>query len=130
MRWPERADLGETAVTAASTPLRSSEDGAAPTNGALRLGTYRPIWAAPEVEISPVLQYTIAHQQVELSPEDAQRLGVTHGDAVDVAQNGTRLRATAAVRSGVPPGAAFLADGIADDSANALTEPLIEVIKP
>ncbi len=55
---------------------------------------------------------------------------MTHGDTVDVAQNGTRLRATAAVRSGVPQGAAFLADGIADDSANALTEPLIEVIKP
>ena len=31
-----------------------------PANGALRLGTYRPIWAAPEVEISPALQYTIA----------------------------------------------------------------------
>jgi hypothetical protein len=47
-----------------------------------------------------------------------------------VAQNGTRLKAKAAVRSGVQPGTAFLATGIAEDSANELTEPFIEVIKP
>ncbi len=101
----------------------------APSNGALRLGTYRPIWAAPEVEISPALHHTIARQQIELSPEDAQRLGIDHGESVDVAQNGTRLRARAAVRSGVPAGSAFLADGIASESANTLTETLIEVHK-
>jgi hypothetical protein len=48
---------------------------------------------------------------------------------VIVAQNGTRLHATALVRSDVPAGSAFLADGIAVDSANRLTEPLIEVVK-
>ncbi len=99
-------------------------------NGALRLGTYRPIWAAPEVEISPALQYTIARQQLELSPEDADRLGLAGGETVEVAQNGTRLTATARVRSGVPAGTAFLAEGIARDSANALTEPVVEVIRP
>jgi hypothetical protein len=46
-----------------------------------------------------------------------------------VAQNGTRLAATALIRSSVPAGSAFLADGIAHDSANALTESLIEVTK-
>jgi NADH-quinone oxidoreductase subunit G len=99
-------------------------------NGALRLGTYRPIWASPEVEISPALQYTIATQQAELSPEDAARLGVGSGDRLEVAQNGTRLSATAAVRSDVPPGTVFLATGIASDSANAFTEPTVEVRKP
>ncbi|HEY1592542.1 MAG TPA: NADH-quinone oxidoreductase subunit NuoG [Solirubrobacteraceae bacterium] len=102
----------------------------APANGGLRLGTYRPIWASPEVEISPSLQYTIAHQQAELSPEDAARLGIASGDTIEVSQNGTRLSAAAVVRSGVPEGTVFLATGIAQDSANALTEPTVEISKP
>ncbi len=97
---------------------------------ALRLGRYRPIWAAPEVEISPALHFAIASQQVELSPEDARRLSISSGDEVTVAQNGTRLRARAQVRSGVPEGTSFLADGIESDSANALTEPTIHLSKP
>jgi NADH-quinone oxidoreductase subunit G len=110
---------------------RAPTDGraAAPSNGALRLGTYRSIWASPEVEISPALRYTVARQQVELSPEDAQRLGIAGGDAIEISQNGTTLRGSAHVRSGVPAGTAFLADGIADGSANALTEPVVEVHK-
>jgi NADH-quinone oxidoreductase subunit G len=129
VRWPERgaaSSLPAGRLPGAPAPAHASP---AITNGELRLGRYRSIWASPEVEISPALQYTIARQQIELSPSDAARLGVTHGDTVHVAQNGTRLRATAAVRTGVPDGAAFLADGIASDSANALTEPLIEVTK-
>src|SRR5207248_150120 len=98
-----------------------------PGDGALRLGTYRPIWAAPEVEVSPALHYTIARQHVELSPRDAERLRVTHGETVTVSQNGTALKATAHVRADVPAGTAFLAEGIAADSANALTEQAIEV---
>ena len=103
---------------------------AALTNGHLRLGTYRPIWASPECEISPALKFLIPEQQVELSPEDARRLGVLHGEEVLVAQNGTRLAAKAFVRSAVPAGSAFLADGLSVQSANVLTESLIEVIKP
>jgi anaerobic selenocysteine-containing dehydrogenase len=102
---------------------------AAPQTGHLRLGRYRPIWAAPEVELSPALHFAVSHQQVELSPDDAIRLGIGQGEAVEISQNGTRLKATAAVRSGVQPGAAFLAEGIATDSANALTEQTIEVRK-
>jgi anaerobic selenocysteine-containing dehydrogenase len=94
------------------------------------LGRYKPIWADPQVEISPALQYTIARQQVELSPEDAARLGISSGQTVEIAQNGTRLSGTAQVRSGVPEGTVFLAEGIASDSANALTENTIEVRKP
>jgi NADH-quinone oxidoreductase subunit G len=99
-------------------------------DGALRLGRYRPIWADPQVEISPALHFAIARQQVELSPEDARRLGVASGQTVEIAQNGTRLSGTILVRSGVPQGVAFLAEGIAADSANALTEPTIDVRKP
>jgi NADH-quinone oxidoreductase subunit G len=114
---------------AASTRKAAPEPPAADANGALRLGTYRSIWAAPEVEISPALKFAVARQQVELSPEDASRLGIGNGDAVEVSQNGTTLRGSAQVRSGVPAGTAFLADGIADGSANAFTEPVVEVLK-
>ena len=41
-----------------------------------------------------------------------------------IRQNGTLLNGTAHVRTGIPEGAAFLADGIASESANRLTEPL------
>jgi hypothetical protein len=46
-----------------------------------------------------------------------------------VGSNGTRVYATAVVRSNVPAGSAFLAEGLRADSANALTESLIEVHK-
>ncbi len=137
VRWPERAQAAS--LTAGGGALE--RDPAQPTppaspassNGHLRLGTYRPIWAAPECEISPALKFLIPEQQVELSPEDAQRLGVLHGEDVVVAQNGSRVNAKAFVRSAVPAGSAFLADGLAAQSANVLTGAAgieIEVIKP
>ena len=134
VRWPELEVASElpaptSDVARPATAGKPASNGA-PSNGALRLGTYRSIWAAPEVEISPALKFTVARQQVELSPEDARRLGIGNGDAIDVAQNGTRLRGSAHVRSGVPAGTVFLADGIADESANALTERVVEVSKP
>jgi NADH-quinone oxidoreductase subunit G len=135
LRWPGRAEASEMPAPAVlpqpTVPTPPAQRGPVParasTNGALRLGTYRSIWAAPEVEISPALKFTIARQQVELSPEDARRLGIGGGDAIEVAQNGTRLPGTAHVRTGVPPGVAFLAEGIAVGSANVFTDPIIEV---
>ena len=145
VRWPE-LDVASELPAPASSPARPAAAASAGTayaaapanangagassNGALRLGTYRSIWAAPEVEISPSLKFTVARQQVELSPEDAARLGIGNGEAVAVSQNGTTVRGTAHVRSGVPAGTAFLADGIADESANALTDRVVEVSKP
>ncbi|MGH2843003.1 MAG: molybdopterin dinucleotide binding domain-containing protein, partial [Solirubrobacteraceae bacterium] len=96
-------------------------------DGRLRLGTYRPSWAGPDVELSPALAFTVAEQLVELAPQDADRLGIRNGERVQVAQNGTRLHGRAAIRTGVPEGIAFLATGIAQESANALTEAHVEV---
>jgi NADH-quinone oxidoreductase subunit G len=134
VRWPETDaaaafPAGDTQPS--STPINPYSPAAQTTNGhaPLRLGTYRPIWASPEVEVSPALKYLAVQQQLELAPEDAQRLGVAHGDEVQVAQNGHRVLAKATIRTGVPVGSAFLADGISAQSANALTEPLIEVRK-
>jgi NADH-quinone oxidoreductase subunit G len=134
VRWPSRSQAS--AMPAGERPVAgepktaATAQAAAPRNGSLKLGRYRSIWASPEVEISPALHYTIAHQQIELAPEDATRLGIANGETVEVSQNGTRLQGRAAVRTGVPAGVAFLAEGIAADSANLLTEDEIEVRKP
>jgi NADH-quinone oxidoreductase subunit G len=129
VRWPEREQASAYVVGDKAAIDRQISQTAPSPNGALRLGTYKPIWAAPEVEISPSLHFTIARQQAELSPEDARRLSISSGDLLEVSQNGTRLEAAAAVRSGIPEGTVFLATGIAQDSANALTEPHVEVRK-
>ena len=60
-----------------------------PGDGKLRLGTYRPLWAAKEVDLSPALQFIRARQIAELSPADAAALGINEGDRVEVG-NGTR----------------------------------------
>ena len=130
VRWPARAQasaMPDGPASFAGGAAAATANQTEHQNGHLRLGTYRPIWASPQVEISPALRYTIAEQLVELAPEDAQRLGIATGTPVEVAANGTRVRGRAHVRTGVPAGTAFLADGLAEESANALTEPLIEV---
>ncbi|MGI8429484.1 MAG: NADH-quinone oxidoreductase subunit NuoG [Solirubrobacteraceae bacterium] len=125
-RWPAPAEEASPRLEPAPPDRTAERSG----NGALRLGTYRPIWASPEVEISPALKFLAARQQVELSPQDAQRLEIATGDGVRIVQNGTRLSAVAAVRTGVPVGTAFLADGIATDSANRMTGSMVEVSLP
>jgi NADH-quinone oxidoreductase subunit G len=127
-RWPARpasaawpsADTGPFGLEAPLHP---------PTpNGALRLGTFRSIWASPAVELSPSLKFLRQHQRAELSPADAQRLGVAHGAPVTVGADGSRVSATAVLRSGVPVGTVFLEDGIPQDSASELDGGLVEVV--
>jgi NADH-quinone oxidoreductase subunit G len=118
--WPE-ADLG---------PFGLEAPPYAPVpNGALRLGTFRSIWAAAEVELSPALKFLRAHQRAELSPVDAQRLGIGHGDHVIVASNGTRVEAVATLRAAVPEGTVFLESGIGGEhSASELDASLVEIL--
>jgi NADH-quinone oxidoreductase subunit G len=113
--------------SAPAAPLPSRTEA---LNGALRVGRYRPIWASPEVEISPSLQFLVPEQHVELSPGDAARLGVKPDETVEVATNGTAIRATVAIRTGVRPGTAFVADGLAENSANVLTGATVEIRRP
>jgi NADH-quinone oxidoreductase subunit G len=86
LRWPERAPAGAALPgddqPSVALPTGEPEPPARARNGALRLGRYRPIWAAPEVEISPALHYLVPEQQLELSVEDAQRLQIVNGEAV------------------------------------------------
>ncbi len=117
------------AKSVASEPPTEDSPASTAPNGHLVAGIYRSIWASAEVDISPALAFTVAEQLVELSPQDAERLGIEQGADVEVAQNGTRLHGKAAIRTGVPVGSVFLATGIARDSANALDELLVEVAK-
>jgi NADH-quinone oxidoreductase subunit G len=127
VRWPARPEAA--AWPAADTgPFGIETPPHAPTpNGALRLGTFRSIWAAPQVELSPALKFLRQHQRAELSPADAERLGVAHGDRVTVGSNGHRVHATVSLRAAVPEGTVFLETGIRADSANALDAGLVEV---
>jgi NADH-quinone oxidoreductase subunit G len=92
----------------------------------LRLGTYRPLWAHKDVDLSPALQFIRAKQVVELSPADAAARGVGDGDRVEIG-NGTRIPATARVRAAVPAGSVFVAEGVAEHNANVLTHGIVEV---
>jgi NADH-quinone oxidoreductase subunit G len=124
LRWP----AGEAAGTwpaadaaAADAPLETPAAGP-DANGRLRLGTYRSVWAGPEVAASPALAFLKARTRVELSPTDAKRLQVFDGDKVLVGSDGAAVGAVASVRAAVPPGSAFL-------EGNAVDGPLVEIRK-
>ena len=104
VRWPERAQAAAFPAAADAGPFAlEAPPAAASPNGQLRLGTFRSIWAAPEVQVSPALKFLHPRQRVELSPADAQRLGIAHGERVVVGSNGhsvTRHRARPRGRAG------------------------------
>jgi NADH-quinone oxidoreductase subunit G len=103
--------------------------------GDLRLGTWRPLWAGKEVEVSPHLQFARPRQVVELSPVDAGRLGIADGDLVEVgtagsAGNGagpTRVRGPVKLRAAMPPGSVFVAVGVDDSPGNVLDPGPVQV---
>jgi NADH-quinone oxidoreductase subunit G len=126
IRWQERP-----AAAAFPAPAHAAAVAAAPqpreTDHGLRLGTFRSIWAAPDVEHSPALAFLRARQRVEMAPADADRLGLADGTHVLVSNNGSQVGATVALRQAIPAGSVFLQDGIAEDSANVLTGSIVEV---
>jgi NADH-quinone oxidoreductase subunit G len=89
-------------------------------DGALRLGTYRDLWATEVTERNPALRFLTPRQTVELAVSDGERLGLADGDEVEVRSNGTSVRGRVALRERMRPGAAFLIEGTAEDNANAL----------
>jgi NADH-quinone oxidoreductase subunit G len=120
VRWPERDAASRLAEPGLGPFELETPPGAPQADGALRLGTYRSIWAAPEVEVSPSLKFLPPVQRAELHPGDAERLGVGHGDRVEVAVDGTAISAMVLLRSSVPAGTVFLEEGRASETANAL----------
>jgi NADH-quinone oxidoreductase subunit G len=129
IRWQDRPAAtafptppAAVSVDAAEPPRSGATDG-----GGLRLGTFRSIWASPEVEHSPALAFLRPRQKLEMAPVDADRLGLDEGTKVLVSNNGSQVGATVALRHAIPAGSVFLQDGIAQDSANVLTGSIVEV---
>jgi len=145
VRWPSAVNAeGGFGAPSAGTQRPSQEDpsagsgtrsAAAPDEGrpepssaskspsALRLGTYRDLWSGYVTEQNPALEFLAPDQTLELNPADAERLGVQHGQRVEVTSDGegdTTLIATVALRERMLEGTAFLIEGTATDGANVL----------
>ncbi|MFL5981584.1 MAG: molybdopterin-dependent oxidoreductase [Gaiellaceae bacterium] len=70
----------------------------------LRLVAYRPLFSGAAVERVPELQFQRPAPELELSGDDARRLGVATGDDVTVQSNGTSVRLRARVSPSVRKG--------------------------
>jgi NADH-quinone oxidoreductase subunit G len=117
VRWQER----DAADQLPQTPLPDARVELPPElPEGLRLGTAPSLWAGRVAEHAPSLRFLSPRQLAELSPEDAERLGIGPGDEIEVAVNGTSVRARAALRSRVPAGSVFLVEGTSEDNATAL----------
>jgi NADH-quinone oxidoreductase subunit G len=131
VRWPAREAAGALPApsSANAAPRRPSRGSAKAPSGRLVAGSYRSIWAAPEVAASPALAFLHPHQRVEIAPADARRLGLRDGAQMLVAdETGAQIHAQVAVRDGVPAGRAFLQCGIPADSAESLRGATIEIL--
>jgi NADH-quinone oxidoreductase subunit G len=138
VRWQETSAAGTLPASAGEAPNAAPVTGAdspdtqrerasaeaVPVTGAdanaLTLGTYRDLWAGPITELNPPLKFLKPSQRLEVSPEDATRLSLSHGDQVRVTQGTKSLDATVSIRERVPEGVCFLAEGVAGGNANSL----------
>ena len=127
VRWPETPAAASFAPPRWELAELEIPPAAASPNGALRLGTFRPLWAAKEVDLSPVLHFARAQQVVELAPPDAERLGIAEGDRVEVRSGAGTVTAAARLRASLPHGTVFVAAGTLEQPANVLAGPLAEV---
>jgi NADH-quinone oxidoreductase subunit G len=112
----DSADALTRRVSGESAPSAPSDSG----GETLALGTYRDLWAGPITELNPPLKFLQPRQRVEVSPADAERLGLSHGQKVLVARDGASVEAEVDIKERVPAGVCFLAEGVADGNANAL----------
>ncbi len=112
VRWQERD--AASALPAAEPPATALETPPEPPPG-LRLGAAPALFASPAVEHSPTLRFLLPRQRAELSPADAERLGIASGDEIELTAGGRTLRTTAALRAAVQPGSVFLLQGVGAD---------------
>jgi NADH-quinone oxidoreductase subunit G len=123
VRWQERpaaSNLSRAVGTSDPGSIGTPREREPIDPGSLVLGTYRDIWAGPITELNPPLKFLRPQQKVELSPADAERLDLKSGDTVQVAQNGSSVRAEVVVRERVNDGVCFLIEGTSDGNANQL----------
>jgi NADH-quinone oxidoreductase subunit G len=110
----------------ASAPRARASDRAAEEHfvGELRLHRYRPLFSGPAVERVPELRFQRPLREIQLSAEDADRRGISSGDAVLVRSNGTSVELRARVNRRLIEGVARIADEHAGDLHAA-----VEVVK-
>jgi NADH-quinone oxidoreductase subunit G len=124
IRWQDRPSASRFSQAPAPLPSAGngeSGDGAPPdAEQELKLGTYRDIWAGPVTELNPALAFLKPRQQVEISLEDAERIGVSDGDLVEVSVGDESVRAPVAINERLRAGAIFLIEGTEEANANAL----------
>jgi predicted molibdopterin-dependent oxidoreductase YjgC len=83
--------------------------------------------------LNPPLKFLQPTQRLEISLADAERLALKQGEKVLVSQNGASVEAQVQIKERVSEGVVFLAEGLAEDSANALLNggPVtVEITKP
>jgi NADH-quinone oxidoreductase subunit G len=120
VRWQERDAASKLPQAELPGAQLADPPSAADANGALRLGARPSLWTGYVARHAPVLEFLKPQQTVELSPADAERLGVGTGTEVRVGVNGTRVKATAQVRASMPEGTAYLIEGTDDEPAGLL----------
>jgi NADH dehydrogenase/NADH:ubiquinone oxidoreductase subunit G len=119
----EEADLPEPVpAVPVQVTVTETRPGSTAEGRGLRLVTYRPLFSGPAVERVPELQFQRPDPEVELSPHDAERLGVANGQDVTVRSNGTSRTLRARLAEDVSEGAVR----IAEDYAEGL-EPRVEI---
>ncbi len=131
LRWQERnqGPKNDSDISLAGN-IGSSE---APGSAGLRLMTRPNLWARPEVDNSPVLEFLVARQQLLINPADAERLGVVDGEAIAVSNDGRTIEAIAQVTNRAPAGVTYIYEGTIENNANLLVDggPIeVEVDKP
>jgi NADH-quinone oxidoreductase subunit G len=105
---PERARLPR--VDAPAPVQRAHGAG-----GGFRLLRYTPLFSGPAVERVPELQFQRPAAEVELSREDATRLGIASGDLVRVGRNGSSVELRAHLVRSLPAGVVRIAREHAGD---------------
>ncbi len=78
--------------------------------GTLRLLRYRPLFSGPEIERIPELQFQRPEREVALSAADADRRGISTGDAVSLRSNGTSVELRARIDPRLLEGVARIAE--------------------
>ncbi|MGN6188570.1 MAG: NADH-quinone oxidoreductase subunit NuoG, partial [Conexibacter sp.] len=126
VRWQER-DAAQ-AVPEGPATFETGTPAAAPSaDGALRLGTFRSIWASPEGEHAPALRFRARSATVEVSPADAERLGIENGERVRLSGGDGTVEARVALRGNAPAGTVFLDAGLSSGGASELTGETVTV---
>jgi NADH-quinone oxidoreductase subunit G len=126
VRWQDRESAS---AAPAAEPSDASLEDPPPLPDGLRLGVAPSLWAARETEHAPSLRFLAPEQRAEISPADAQRLGLADGDPVTVSADGASVSARAAVRAAIREGSVFLTVGVEEDNATALMNGLPRAVE-